>query len=86
MPKNNLNKLLKLFLFSILISLCSLSLALAPNPIRIEAEDYFLLQGADLGASFDEEQERTLPMDKFGWFYKVSLAWLAWLAWLETGE
>ena len=54
MPKNNLNKLLKLFLFSILISLCSLSLALAPNPIRIEAEDYFLLQGADLGASFDE--------------------------------
>ena len=25
----------------------------------------------EIGASFDEE-ERTLPIDKFGWFYKVS--------------
>merc|ERR1719411_393927 len=24
----------------------------------------------EIGASFNEEQERTLPIDKFGWFYK----------------
>ena len=29
----------------------------------------------EIGASFDE-QERTLPMDRFGWFYKVSLSLL----------